>query len=324
MSRAAPCSPSVSRRSFLGAALGLMATPLLPRGVLAAPAEQAFEPYWVQNHTETELWSGPDARATRFTRVKPFSYFKVLQPQRAPRLYVLDPLTEGTAWIAAAAVGPSGEPPESYFLKEPVAVGKLNLPGRIAGGANVRSRPEIAPDTLVGRLGHNTGVSVLDEVKGADGETWYRVEDGQYVHHSLVRLPKPFPTHPGKVIVAELAEPTLVTAYEDGKPAYAAMALKGTVGWGTPTGFFKILRRVENETMDSATLGIPRSGPGGYYLRNVLYTQYFTGDGASIHYNWWSGNFGYSGSHGCLGMNLEDARWFWEWAGVGTPLFIRE
>ena len=76
--------------------------------------------------------------------------------------------------------------------------------------------------------------------------------------------------------------------------------------------------------MDSATLGIPRNAPGGYYLTDVLYTQYFTWDGASIHYNWWSGNFGYSGSHGCLGMNLEDSRWFWDWASTGTPLIIQE
>ncbi len=76
--------------------------------------------------------------------------------------------------------------------------------------------------------------------------------------------------------------------------------------------------------MDSATLVITNAGPGGYLLKNVLYTQYFTADGASIHYNYWSGNFGYRGSHGCLGMNLDDALWFWEWADVGTPLVVKE
>ena len=82
------------------------------------------------------------------------------------------------------------------------------------------------------------------------------------------------------------------------------------------------MRRVANETMDSATIGIPRNSARGYYLRNVLYTQYFTGGGASLHYNYWSGNFGYSGSHGCLGLTLEDARWLWDWANVGTTLHI--
>ena len=48
--------------------------------------------------------------------------------------------------------------------------------------------------------------------------------------------------------------------------------------------------------MNSDTIGIPRFGPGGYYLTNVLFTQYFTGDGASLHYNYWSSNWGYAGS----------------------------
>ena len=74
--------------------------------------------------------------------------------------------------------------------------------------------------------------------------------------------------------------------------------------------------------MDSQTLGIPRDAPTGYYLRNVLYTQYFTDDGAALHENSWSTNFGHPGTHGCLGVNLADAQWFWDWAGIGTVLNI--
>lgn len=334
-----------SRRAFLslaaGAALGGALVPGSARSALAAPASQAFRPYWVQNFVEAELWSGTDRRATVLGRAAPFSYFKVLQPQQGPRLYVENPLGGGTAWIAAAAIGPSGEPPAWYLAGQPnpeaVAAAPptpaaapsvarpvaATRPGRIIGGANVRSRPIVAPESWVGRLGHNAPVQVSGEVTDTAGEVWYRVAEGQLVHSSLVRLPGPFSPHPGRLIVAELTEPVIVTAYEDGAPLYAGLALKGTVAWATPTGFFTIRRRVENETMDSATLGIPRAAPGGYFLKDVLYTQYFTGDGASIHYNWWSGNFGYSGSHGCLGMNLEDARWFWEWASVGTPLIIQ-
>ena len=124
--------------------------------------------------------------------------------------------------------------------------------------------------------------------------------------------------------MAELTEPCIVTAYENGKPVYSTLSLHGTTAWETPTGFFTILRRVENETMSSEGLGIPRDGPGGYYLKDVLYTQYFTNDGASIHYNYWSSNWGYRGSHGCLGMSYDDALWFWTWTEVGTPVFIQE
>ncbi len=300
----------------------LLAPPTLT-GAAAQTLPSEFVPYWVQNHAETDLWSSPDEGAISFERARPFSYFHVLQPQRGKRLNVLNPLTMGTAWIDADAVGPSGPPPAGYGRREQ-SVKVLNLPGRIVGGANVRSEPAVADGNLVGRLGHNAPVSVLEEVQGADGDAWYRIAEGQFVHASLVRVPRPFPAHPGRVIEADLSEPVLVTAYEDGKPVYAALALKGTTGWGTPTGFFTIKRRVQNDTMDSRTLGIPNDAPGGYLLKNVLYTQYFTEDGASIHYNYWSSNFGYTGSHGCLGMSLEDSEFFWEWATVGTPVIIRE
>jgi hypothetical protein len=59
-----------------------------------------------------------------------------------------------------------------------------------------------------------------------------------------------------------------------------------------------------------------------YRYENVLYTQYFTWDGAAIHYNYWSGNFGGAGSRGCRGMTLADSRFFWEWADIGVPLVV--
>jgi lipoprotein-anchoring transpeptidase ErfK/SrfK len=74
--------------------------------------------------------------------------------------------------------------------------------------------------------------------------------------------------------------------------------------------------------MNSDTIGIPRNGPGGYYLTNVLFTQYFTNDGASLHYNYWSSMWGYAGSHGCLGLTYQDSAWLWGWAHLGTPVVI--
>ena len=248
-----------------------------------------------------------------------FSYFKMLAPQDGPRIKVQNPLG-GTAYVTAKDLGPSGPPPEWYLAQKNL----LNVPARIVGGANVRRTPGIMDDNVVDQLGHNASIDISGQVKGTDGDTWYRIGQSAFVHESLVRKPSQFPPHPGKIIVAELNEPCVVTAYEDGKMVYATLSLKGTSAWLTPTGAFTILRRVQNETMSSETLGIPRDGPGGYYLKDVLYTQYFTNDGASIHYNYWSSNWGYSGSHGCLGMGYDDALWFWNWADVGTPLFIQE
>ena len=275
---------------------------------------------WLQNHHATELWSGPDEKAISFGWAPAFSYFKVLGAQEGSRIRIQNPLTNGVAFVTAKDVGPSGEPPEWYLSRK----SQFAIPGRVVGGANIRRSPTTEEENVVGRAGHNEGVGVIGEVKGSDGEIWYRVGPNELIHGSLVRVPSKVQPHPGKLIVAELTDPCIVTAYEDGNAVYSTLSLKGTSGWATPTGFFTILRRVANETMSSETLGIPRDAPGGWHLKDVLFTQYFTNDGASIHYNYWSSNWGYSGSHGCLGMNYADSLWFWEWAEVGTPLAIQE
>jgi hypothetical protein len=291
-----------------------------PTTATTATSGQSSGGSWVQNFRATELFSGPDDKAISFGWMPVFSYFKVLGAQEGSRIRVQNPLTNGVAFVTAKDVGPSGSPPEWYLTQKSV----LPIPARIVGGANIRRTPSTDEDNIVGHAGHNESIGVIGEVKGSDGETWYRIGPNEMVHGSLVRMPSKFPPHPGKLIVAELTDPCIVTAYEDGNAVYSTLSLKGTQAWQTPTGFFTILRRVENEIMSSEGLGIPRDAPGGYYLKDVLYTQYFTNDGASIHYNWWSSNWGYSGSHGCLGMSYDDALWFWQWADVGTPLAIQE
>jgi len=296
-------------------------TTAAPGTAPAAPTSaQVSGGSWVQNFRATELWSGPDDKAVSFGWAPVFSYFRVLAAQDGPRIRIQNPLSNGIAFVTAKDVGPSGSPPDWYVSRN----GQLTIPARVVGGANIRSTPSTQDNNIVGHAGHNESIGVIGDVKDASGETWYRIGPSELVHSSLVRMPTPFPAQPGKLIVAELTDPCIVTAYEDGRPVYSTLALKGTLAWQTPLGAFEILRRVENETMSSETLGIPRDAPGGYYLQNVLYTQYFTNDGASIHYNYWSSNWGYSGSHGCLGMSYDDAVWFWQWAEVGTPLQIQE
>ena len=60
-----------------------------------------------------------------------------------------------------------------------------------------------------------------------------------------------------------------------------------------------------------------------YRLENVLFTQYFTDRGHALHLAWWKTpeTIGRPGSHGCLNLLLEDAEYFWNWAGIGTPVY---
>ncbi|HLH23860.1 MAG TPA: L,D-transpeptidase family protein [Chloroflexota bacterium] len=286
-----------------------------------ASAPDASTAQWVANFRPADLWSDSDG-GTDFGVARQWSYFALTGQAENDRLYVFNPRTQNYAWIDADAVGPTGAPPD-WYLRQPELLYSVQKPGRIVGGYNVRSWPSVRDDTRLRQLGHNAPVFVEEAVRGDDGEEWYRIGDEEYVNASGVKIPRNPPQYfQGRWIDVDLSEPAMVAAYEGDKLVYATLSIKGTQMDPTPTGVYHIQRRVADETMDSATLGIPRNSPRGYYLQHVLYTQYFTSNGASIHYNYWSSMWGYSGSHGCLGMTLDDALWFWNWAGVGTLLNI--
>ncbi len=105
---------------------------------------------------------------------------------------------------------------------------------------------------------------------------------------------------------------------------YVALVTTGKPGWETPEGEFRIVRRVANETMTSASLGIG-DPDDQYVLKDVLYTQYFTWAGHALHLNYWRPDavFGRERtSHGCVGMRLTDAEFFWKHVGVGSRVVI--
>ena len=67
------------------------------------------------------------------------------------------------------------------------------------------------------------------------------------------------------------------TAFVGDRPIFTDLVSTGLASKGlTPLGRYTINRRVYNEVMDSATIGLPWGHPAHYRLENVLYTQYFT------------------------------------------------
>jgi lipoprotein-anchoring transpeptidase ErfK/SrfK len=111
------------------------------------------------------------------------------------------------------------------------------------------------------------------------------------------------------------------TAMVGDRPLYSALVTTGKDGWETPRGTFHILSRVPDETMTSAAIGAEEY----YVLEHVLYTQYFTDRGHALHLNYWRDDsyFGQvRSSHGCVGMRLADAKFFWDFATFGTRVTI--
>jgi lipoprotein-anchoring transpeptidase ErfK/SrfK len=112
------------------------------------------------------------------------------------------------------------------------------------------------------------------------------------------------------------------TAMVGDRPIYTAFVTTGKDGWETPRGTFSILSRVPDETMTSAAIG----ADDYYVLDHVLYTQYFTTKGHALHLNYWREDYYFGrirSSHGCVGMRLADAKFFWDFATFGTRVTIR-
>jgi lipoprotein-anchoring transpeptidase ErfK/SrfK len=105
---------------------------------------------------------------------------------------------------------------------------------------------------------------------------------------------------------------------------HVAAVTTGKDGWETPEGEFRIVRRVANETMTSASLNID-DPTDQYVLTDVLYTQYFTTVGHALHLNYWQPPSVFGNrrtSHGCVGMRLADAEFFWKHLSLGSRVVI--
>ncbi|MSQ24476.1 MAG: murein L,D-transpeptidase [Chloroflexi bacterium] len=284
-----------------------------------------FQPWWAMTHVNATAWSASDSDAQAWGEIPQWRYLQVLSPVYGKRVLAVDPRSHSQLFVNANTIGPVGPPPPEYFGDPPSDDEAIGLPGRIIQATDWFERPARVDYFASDRWEINQPVQVEGELNTSEGQQWYRVGDGQYVPATTVRLPQPPDrTFPGRWIDASISEPVMLTAYDDDRPVFSALAVKGRTTFETPTGVFRILRRVANETMDSLTLGIPRMSPDGYYLKDVLFTQYFSGDGAALHYNYWRSNWGYTGSHGCLGMAYDDSLFFWEFATVGTPVYVHD
>lgn len=318
---AAP-GPAGSVASAVGSAASPVGSVSLPVAASPAPGSIADGP-WAVTVQAAELRAGPDTGADVLSMIPQFSYLQVLG-YAGDFAYVYNPRAHGTAYAPSSLLGPSDPPPGWVTAFPPPAAASIEQMGRAVGRAQVAFYPVDDKFAYVAHLEHNQPILVHDRLQAPDGSTWYRVDQG-YLAAASVRLPRTPPrTFAGRWLDADLSEPAMLTAYDGDRIVLSTLTIKGTIADQTPTGTFTIQRRVADEIMDSGTLGVPANGPGGYHLEHVLYTQYFSSDGASIHYNYWSSNFGYSASHGCLGLDRAGSEFLWNWATIGTPVSIHQ
>lgn len=116
----------------------------------------------------------------------------------------------------------------------------------------------------------------------------------------------PAPLAQGKAIVVDV-KAQRIYAYENGHLAHSALMSSGTVGHDTVQGDYHIYVKYQTTRM---------TGPG-YDLPDVPWTMYFY-QGYGIHGAYWHNAFGRPMSHGCVNLSIEEAKWFYDFAPIGT------
>lgn len=111
-------------------------------------------------------------------------------------------------------------------------------------------------------------------------------------------------------------------AWEGNRKVYEFLISTGRPGYETPTGEFRVWRKVRSQRYKG---GIP--GTSGYYnLPNVPYSLFFGGNGLdnwkgyALHGAYWHNDFGIKNrSSGCVNLRPVDAGKLYLWAGPVMP-----
>jgi lipoprotein-anchoring transpeptidase ErfK/SrfK len=115
----------------------------------------------------------------------------------------------------------------------------------------------------------------------------------------------------------------VMTVRRNGKVIRVVPITSGKAGFLTRDGIKVVLEKHVLKVMDSATVGIPKGDPD-YYKLDVPYALRVTWSGEFVHAAPWStANQGLANvSHGCVGMSLSNAIWFFNLSHVGDIIKV--
>ncbi len=266
-----------------------------------------------------------------------------------------------TANTLAPAAEPTVEPPPQLMptataipppepTPPPLPPPELTPGSGIVVGGEVFVRPE--PSTMniqIGRLPDGDPVEVVGVVQGENwlvgkqtwvsstpawASEWLQIEGGGYVYGAFVFTLQPGETSPfvdpgdqEKWVDVSLSQQT-ATAMVGDQAVHVAPVTTGLPGFDTPKGthYIEPDGRIVIETMTASQAGYSPE-QAQYDVERVLFTQYFDREGDALHLNYWRPDSVFGAeptSHGCVGMQLHDAQYFWLFAEAGTRVEIHD
>ena len=106
-----------------------------------------------------------------------------------------------------------------------------------------------------------------------------------------------------------------VTSYEGATVVRGPVSIvDGAAETPTVTGTYHVYLKYETQTMRGQN-----ADGSDYVTEDVPWVSYFH-SGYAFHGAPWRSSFGYSGSHGCLNMPVDEAQWMYTWADNGTTV----
>jgi hypothetical protein len=245
---------------------------------------------------------------------------------------------------------PTPEPPTLTPEPSATPVPQLQAGEAIVVGGELRTRPDPSTRNVpLGTLPDQAPVRIMAVVQGENwlvGEQtwvstsppwaseWLQLEDDSYVFGAFVFQLLEGETSPlldfggaEKWIDVNLSEQT-VRAMVGDEVAHVAAATTGAPGFETPSGthYIEPDGRVVLERMTASQAGYNPS-QARYDVERVLFTQYFDRKGDALHLNYWRPDSVFGAeptSHGCVGLRLHDAQYFWLFAQAGTRVEIHD
>lgn len=123
-----------------------------------------------------------------------------------------------------------------------------------------------------------------------------------------------------KLITVDIGKQILY-AWEGGKVQHQTKVSTGMKLTPTVKGNFTIRTKIPLHDMKGPSPYKQIYPSGKYLVKDVPNSMYFY-QGYAIHGAYWHNNFGRVASHGCVNVPLASAAWLYNWANVGTKVWV--
>ena len=238
----------------------------------------------------------------------------------------LSPSEPATSAPATKTPSPTATPtPELSAGVEIVVGGDLRVRSGPSTAAppvkTLKDRARVQIDTAMDGENVLVGAQTWVPVTPDWTRTWFRLTDGTFVYSAFVFIQQPEEASPladgrgeERWIDVDVTKQT-ATAMIGTRGVYTAPVSTGAPGFPSPLGSHRVEKdgRLAVERMTASQAGYSPE-QAAYDVERVLFTQYYDRNGDALHLNYWRPKdvFGHTAtSHGCVGMQLHDAQWFW-------------